>query len=97
LAVRLLGLASMPDTQCGLKVFRADVVRPLFEPLAVERFAFDVEVLARAQRLDLKVREVPIHWEHREASRVSPLRDGSRMLRDILRVRRVLGPRPKAR
>jgi dolichyl-phosphate beta-glucosyltransferase len=89
-AVRALGLSNMHDTQCGLKVFRREWIAPLFEPLQTRRFAFDVEVLLRAQRAGATIAEVPITWRHREESRVTPARDGARMLRDIARLRLTL-------
>ncbi len=86
--VRGLGLTSMPDTQCGLKVFDGSIARALFEPLVTEGFAFDVEVLARARRLGARIVEVPVEWRHVVPSRVHPLRDGGRMAFDALRIRR---------
>lgn len=95
--VRLLGLTTLPDTQCGLKAFDADVVGPLFEPLRVRRFAFDVEVLARARALGLEVRVLPTTWAHVEQSRVKPVRDGARMAWDALRVALLLRRESRAR
>lgn len=84
--IRLLGLTTLPDTQCGLKAFDRASARLLFEPLRTRRFAFDVEVLARAQRHGLRIRVIPTQWAHVEESRVAPLRDGLRMAWDALRV-----------
>lgn len=87
LELRLLGLTRFHDTQCGLKAFSAPVAASLFEPLRTERFAFDVEVLARAVRAGHRVTEVPVTWRHVEASRVHPIRDGGRMVADALAIR----------
>lgn len=84
--LRRLGLTTLPDTQCGLKAFDADSARRLFGPLRVLRFAFDVEVLLRAQRLGLRIEVLPTEWAHVEASRVSPVRDGGRMAYDAVRL-----------
>lgn len=84
--LRRLGLTTLPDTQCGLKAFDADSARRLFGPLQVLRFAFDVEVLLRAQRLGMRIAVLPTEWAHVEASRVSPLRDGGRMAWDAVRL-----------
>ena len=75
------------DTQCGFKAFRMSVCRPLLESARIDRFGFDVEVLYAAHRAGLRLREIPVRWDHREDSKVRFLRDGSRMLRDILTVR----------
>ena len=90
LVLRLLGITRFTDTQCGLKAFRGTAVRPLFEPMRTHRFAFDAELLARARHLGLVVEEVPVTWRHVEYSRVAPLRDGWRMLRDAVRIRRAV-------
>jgi dolichyl-phosphate beta-glucosyltransferase len=90
LGLRAVRLTRRPDTQCGLKAFRADVVPALFEPLVASGFAFDVEVLARADRLGLTIVEVPIAWHHVEGSRLSPVRDGAATLLEAWRVRRAL-------
>jgi dolichyl-phosphate beta-glucosyltransferase len=88
--LRASGLTRLADTQCGLKAFRAEVVPSLFGSLVATGFAFDVEVLARADRLGLTVAEVPIAWHHVDGSRLSPVRDGVATVREAWRVRRAL-------
>jgi glycosyltransferase involved in cell wall biosynthesis len=87
LELRVLGLTTLHDTQCGLKAFDAAVARTLFEPLRTTRFAFDVEILARCRAAQLPIVEIPVTWRHVEASRVDPLRDGVRMVLDAARIR----------
>jgi dolichyl-phosphate beta-glucosyltransferase len=95
IGLRAARLTRLPDTQCGLKAFRAEVVPVLFEPLVANGFAFDVEVLARADRLGLVIVEVPIAWHHVEGSRLSPARDGVATLWEAWRVRRALRREPR--
>ena len=85
--VRLLGFARFRDTQCGFKLFEGDVGRHLFSRLTISGFAFDVELLYLAQRLGLRVDEVPVEWVDAPGSRVDPVLDSLRMLRDILLMR----------
>jgi dolichyl-phosphate beta-glucosyltransferase len=88
--LRALDLTEFADTQCGLKGFTRESARQVFQPLTIERFAFDVEVLLRAKMAGFTVRELPIEWRHVEASRVSLFRDSTRMLVDVARLRRRL-------
>jgi dolichyl-phosphate beta-glucosyltransferase len=87
LALRFLGLTHLKDTQCGFKLLDGELARRLAGALRLDGFAYDVELLARAERAGATVAEVPVHWYHVEASRVRPLRHGFQMLRDALRVR----------
>ncbi len=75
------------DTQCGFKAFRTPVARLLFHLVSIDRFAFDVEVLARARRLGLRVTEVPVQWRHVPGSTIHPLEDSIGMLVDVYRSR----------
>jgi dolichyl-phosphate beta-glucosyltransferase len=85
--LRAVALPGLHDTQCGFKVFTAEAAIACFEPLRTMRFGFDAEVLLRARRHGWKVAEVPVRWQHKEDSRVSPVRDSARVFYDILRLR----------
>lgn len=75
------------DTQCGFKAFRTPAARLLFHLVRIDRFAFDVEVLARARRVGLRVTEVPVQWKHVPGSTIHPLHDSVGMLGDVFRSR----------
>jgi glycosyltransferase involved in cell wall biosynthesis len=75
------------DTQCGFKAFRLDVCRPILEAARVKGFAFDVELLLLAQRARLRIREIPVRWNHAQGSKVSFFRDSVRMLREVIALR----------
>lgn len=60
LLVRLFFGLPLRDTQTGLKVFKAAVLRAVFPRVLSKRFAFDVEVLAIAHRLGFKVVDGPV-------------------------------------
>src|SRR5713226_273263 len=74
-----LGL-DYPDTQCGYKGYRADVARDLFGRLEVTSFAFDAELLLRAQRAGYRIRRQPVRLLHDRDSSVSLARHAPRML-----------------
>jgi len=88
------------DTQCGFKAFRLDVCRPILEAARVNGFAFDVELLFIAQRAGLRIREIPVRWNHAEGSKVSFFRDSLRMLCEVIALRGTVGAidlnRPRA-
>ena len=75
------------DTQCGFKAFRLDVCRPILEAAQIDGFAFDVELLFLAHRAGLRIREIPVRWNHAEGSKVSFFRDSLRMLREVIALR----------
>jgi dolichyl-phosphate beta-glucosyltransferase len=83
LVVRLATGLPFWDTQCGFKAFRMSACRPLVEAATVDRFGFDVELLYLAFRAGLRLREIPVRWDHNEGSKVSVLSDSFRMLNEV--------------
>lgn len=75
------------DTQCGFKAFRREAAHTIFGLQRIERWGFDPELLFIALRRGYSIREVPVTWGHDERSRISYLKDGLKMLEEILYVR----------
>jgi dolichyl-phosphate beta-glucosyltransferase len=82
----VLGLR-FKDTQCGFKAFTRRSAKTIFPLQKIERWGFDPELLYLARKKGFKVAEVPVEWAHREGTRISPLRDGTRMFLEMLKIR----------
>jgi glycosyltransferase involved in cell wall biosynthesis len=76
------------DTQCGFKAFRLDVFRPILERAKTDGFGFDVELLYLAHRARLRMREIPVRWNHFEGSKIRFLQDSLRMVREVAALRK---------
>lgn len=88
LLVALLMFPGIHDTQCGLKGFRAEAGRDIFQRLTIGKFGFDVEVLYIARKLGYAILPVPVRMTgFRFDSRVNVLRDSGRMFLDLFRIR----------
>ena len=83
LVVRLATGLPFWDTQCGFKAFRMKVCRPIVEAATVDRFGFDVELLYLAYRAGLRLKEIPVRWDHNDQSKVSVLTDSFKMLSEV--------------
>lgn len=58
--IKILFGLPVHDTQTGLKIFKAKVLKEVFPKIMVKKFAFDLEVLANAHHLGFKIAEAPI-------------------------------------
>jgi len=74
------------DPQCGFKLFRKDIIPVLFKEIKTTGFAFDSELVVKAFSLGLRVKEIPIIWDHHVASKISVLRHMREMERDLLSI-----------
>ena len=84
---RVLATPGIADTQCGFKVFQATAAEKLFALQTLDGFAFDAEILFLARRRGFSLAEVGIDWHYQSESKVRPVRDGWRTLRDLVIIR----------
>ncbi len=75
------------DTQCGFKAFRLDAFRPLLAQAQSDRFGFDVEFLYLAQKAGLRMREIPVRWNHHDGSKMHLLHDSVLMMQEVIALR----------
>jgi putative flippase GtrA len=84
-------LGNFHDTQCGLKGFRGDIARTIFQRTRVDGFAFDVEIFLIAEQDRLSLTEIPVSVTNRAGSSVRIVGDTIGLLVDLVRIRRWAG------
>ena len=100
LAVRMLTHLDYADTQCGFKLMSVEVARELMKDQISSGFAFDVELLLRAEQAGIGVVEVPVSYFHDDRSKVRIPRASIAMARDLVVMSRKIrrdGTRPRAK
>jgi dolichyl-phosphate beta-glucosyltransferase len=65
----------LKETQSAFRAFRTPVARLLFHLMAVDRSAFDVEVLWLARQLGMQIAEVPVHSNDPRKRSTRPMAD----------------------
>ena len=75
------------DTQCGFKAFTRAAAQTVFQLQTIERWGFDPEILFIALKRGFTVVEVPVSWAHDERTRMSYLKDGMQMLKELAIIR----------
>jgi dolichyl-phosphate beta-glucosyltransferase len=87
--IQLLAVRGIADTQAGFKMFTRQSAEFIFPRVTIDRWGFDVEVLAIARRRGMKICEVPIHWANDPGSKVR-LRSYFEVLAETYKIHRNL-------
>jgi len=87
--VQFFAVPGIWDTQCGFKAFRGEIADQIFSHAKLDGWAFDIEILALANAMQLKIGIIPARWCNDERSHVRWFHYLS-VLRDTLRVRLAL-------
>jgi dolichyl-phosphate beta-glucosyltransferase len=87
--IRWLAVPGIEDTQAGFKMFTARCASEVFSRQTIERWGYDIELLAIARQLGYRVREIPIVWNNAPGSKVR-LRSYVEVLGEVWHVHRNL-------
>lgn len=83
---------NVKDTQCGFKLYTRDAAYRLFTNLHLRRWAFDIEIITMAERLEIPISEVGVNWKEVDGSKLDTTKvalalNSLSMLRDMMCVR----------
>ncbi|MDP3799909.1 MAG: glycosyltransferase family 2 protein [bacterium] len=84
--IQVVAVFGIWDTQNGFKGFSAEAANKIFSKATINRWGFDVEVLALARKFKYKISIIPIYWENDAESHVK-LSGYLGVLRDTVKVR----------
>ncbi len=87
LIIRWFALPGLHDTQCGFKMFRADIAKDIFNYQTIHNWSFDIEVLYIARLRGYHIQELPIPWYFNSETKLNPIRDALNMAVDIFKIR----------
>jgi dolichyl-phosphate beta-glucosyltransferase len=82
-AVRLLTGLRLRDTQNGFKLFPTGAAKRLLAEQTCPGFAFDVELLMRADQAGMRIAEIPVLYLHDSRSSVRVASASIEMLKDV--------------
>jgi len=84
--IRLFFQTGVSDHQCGFKAFRSSTVSKLLSSVSDGGWFWDTELIVRAKKAGLEVKEVPIKWTERDYSVFSLVFDVPVMALSVLRL-----------
>jgi dolichyl-phosphate beta-glucosyltransferase len=78
----------LTDTQCGFKIYRGDAARKLYGECETDGFMFDIEIIMRAEKAGLRIKEFPIEWRCDLDSRLKPGKNMMKIIGELAAIRK---------
>lgn len=70
LFIQVMVVPGIRDTQRGFKMVTAEAANKIFPKMTINRWGFDIEMLALARKFGYKIKEVPVVWKNEPNSHV---------------------------
>lgn len=64
LFIQVMAVPGIKDTQRGFKIVTVKAAEDIFPKMTIDRWGFDIEMLALARKFGYKIKEVPIKWKN---------------------------------
>ncbi|MCM8822300.1 MAG: glycosyltransferase family 2 protein [Candidatus Omnitrophica bacterium] len=87
LLVRCVLKLPYSDTQCGFKLFKANIAKELFSSLVHKGFIFDVEIVYKANVAGYKIKETGVIWANDPTTTVRFFKDSLKCFIDLVKIR----------
>lgn len=84
--VRAILGSKLRDHQCGFKAFKRETVAPWLSEVGARHWFWDTEILVRAQRRGLRVKEIPVEWKSGRKTKVNLMKDSANMGKQVLQL-----------
>lgn len=93
LIVKILFLFNYPDTQCGAKIFKREILERNINKLVTSNWGFDVALLFCLKREEhAKIKSIPTTWNDKKESHINIKRTPVLMLLSAIRLRLIHSP-----
>ena len=84
---RILIGGRVTDFNCGFKAYKKEAAVKIFSKQKMNDWSFDTELIFLLKKFNMKIKEVPVKWEHKADSKVEPLKAGIESFLSLVKIR----------
>lgn len=85
---RVLIGGRVTDYNCGFKAYKREAAIKIFSKQKMNDWSFDTELIFLLNKFNMKIKEIPVRWEHKADSKVKPFIAGLESFISLLKIRR---------
>jgi dolichyl-phosphate beta-glucosyltransferase len=78
---------NLSDTQCGFKLYKSTYAKKIFKRILTDGYMHDIEICIIANKLNLKIIELPVKWTHMPDSKINFFRDSIKIVFNLLKIK----------
>ena len=85
--LKFLFQINLSDTQCGFKLYKSTYAKKIFKKILTDGYMHDIEVCIIANKLNLKIIELPVKWTHMPDSKINFFIDSIKIIFNLLKIK----------
>ena len=73
-AISLMFNVKISDTQCGFKLYKANIAKKIFSKIKTNGYMHDLEICIISKKMNYVINELPVIWKHKFEGKISFLK-----------------------
>ena len=86
-AISLIFNVKISDTQCGFKLYRANIAKKIFSKIKTNGYMHDLEICIISKKMKLTINELPVIWKHKFEGKISFLKDSIKIILSLIMIK----------
>ena len=86
-AISLMFNVKISDTQCGFKLYKANIAKKIFSKIKTKGYMHDVEICIISKKMKLTINELPVIWEHKTQGKISFFKDSIKIILSLIMIK----------
>ena len=84
---KVLFKINLSDTQCGFKLYKSTYAKKIFKKILTDGYMHDIEICIIANKLNLKIIELPVKWTHMPDSKINFFIDSIKIIFNLFKIK----------
>ena len=86
-AISLMFNVKISDTQCGFKLYKANIAKKIFSKIKTKGYMHDLEICIISKKMKLTINELPVIWEHKTQGKISFFKDSIKIILSLMMIK----------
>ena len=87
LAISLMFNVKISDTQCGFKLYKANIAKKIFSKIKTNGYMHDLEICIISKKMKHIINELPVIWKHKTQGKISFFKDSIKIISSLVMIK----------
>jgi dolichyl-phosphate beta-glucosyltransferase len=86
-AISLMFNVKISDTQCGFKLYKANIAKKIFSKIKTNGYMHDLEICIISKKMNYVINELPVIWKHKFEGKISFFKDSIKIISSLVMIK----------
>ena len=85
--ISLMFNVKISDTQCGFKLYQANIAKKIFSKIKTNGYMHDLEICIISKKMNYVINELPVIWKHKFEGKINFFKDSIKIISSLVMIK----------